>query len=88
MARKKVTFEEALDQLETAVDALGSESLSLDESVDQFERGIKAVEQCRSALGAAEGRIVKLLEKSDGAYLEELLQVDIESLRGADHDNA
>ncbi len=83
MARKKVSFEEALTELETVITALETD-LPLDEAVDQFEKGVHAVQECRGALSRAEGRITKLFEGSDGQFIEKNLGITMESLVGGE----
>lgn len=83
MARKKVSFEEALNELENSINALESD-LPLDEAVDQFEKGVKAVKACRTALSSAEGKITKLFEGEDGEFIEKSLGISMESLTGGE----
>ena len=66
---KKVTFEASLQTLETLVARLEEGEMTLDESLDAFERGIKAVQLCRQALEQVETRIALLLEEKDGALV-------------------
>ena len=84
MARKKVSFEEALTELETAVTELERDSIPLDEAVEQFEVGVKAVKNCRSALTRAEGKITKLFAGDDGELIEKSLGISMESLIGGE----
>ncbi len=84
MARKKVSFEEALTELETAVTELERDTIPLDEAVDQFEVGVKAVKDCRSALTRAEGKITKLFAGADGELIEKSLGISMESLIGGE----
>lgn len=58
-------FEAALDELETLVSKMESGQLSLDESLQQFERGITLVRGCQESLRTAELKI-KELSKPDG----------------------
>lgn len=83
MTRKKISFEEALSELESSITALESD-LPLDEAVDQFEIGVKAVKECRSALARAEGKITKLFAGADGEFIEKSLGISMESLTGGD----
>ena len=57
-------FEGALAELETIVDRLEQGELSLDESLQQFERGVQLTRQCQSALKQAEHKVEILLRKS------------------------
>ena len=51
------TFEEALAQLETIVHALEEGRLGLDESLAQYEDGVKLLRRCHGLLERAERRI-------------------------------
>jgi exodeoxyribonuclease VII small subunit len=60
----KVTFEVAFDQLQVAVRKLESGELSLDESLKQFEEGVKLTRVCQEYLSAAEQRVELLAQAS------------------------
>ena len=60
-------FEEALDELDKAVDALERGDLELDEALAHFERGMRLAHVCQEALDRAELRVRVLLEAGDGA---------------------
>ncbi len=53
----KPTFEEAIAELETIVEAMESGKLSLNESVEKFQRGQKLAQICQEALKAAEEKL-------------------------------
>jgi exodeoxyribonuclease VII small subunit len=55
-------FEEQLTALETVVERLERGELSLDESVQLFEEGVKLSNACKKELDAAEGRIQVLVD--------------------------
>lgn len=67
----KPTFEEAIAELETIVEAMESGKLSLNESVEKFQRGQKLAQICQEALKAAEeklriyGEVDKSTEKTN-----------------------
>ncbi|HEX4145963.1 MAG TPA: exodeoxyribonuclease VII small subunit [Pirellulales bacterium] len=54
------TFEEALAQLETIVHALEEGRLGLDQSLAQYEDGVKLLRRCHGLLERAERRIEML----------------------------
>lgn len=60
------SFEQALAGLEEAVAALESGSLTLDESLATFERGVGLAGLCRQRLQQAEARVQLLLLERDG----------------------
>ena len=64
MARKKQTFDEAMERLEEIVEQLEQEGLTL-------------AALCREKLSAAEGEIV-LLRKEAGLWQEEPFQAEVE----------
>jgi exodeoxyribonuclease VII small subunit len=59
---QKPSFEGALEQLQTAVKKLESGELSLEESLQCFERGIQLTRLCQEHLASAEQK-VELLSK-------------------------
>lgn len=67
MAKKKPTFEEALKQLETIAEQIEQGKIGLEESINQYERGMALVKQCRSILSKAEQKIQQLQERNDGS---------------------
>ena len=62
---EKIDFEKSLAELEKIVNDLESGSLTLDESIAAFERGIELSKLCQKKLVAAEERVKKLIEKSE-----------------------
>jgi len=62
MSENKVCFETALKDLEDIVAKLESGECTLDESITLFEQGMKNINDCRTALKAAEKKIVTLSE--------------------------
>ena len=62
MSDKNITFEESLSKLEEIIAKLESSDVSLDDSINLFEEGIKHITDCKSALKKAEEKIVKLSE--------------------------
>jgi len=58
-------FEKNLNALEKLVETLESGDLSLEQSLSQFEKGVKMTRECQAALEAAEQR-VQILAERDG----------------------
>jgi exodeoxyribonuclease VII small subunit len=71
---QKIDFEKSMEELEKIVSDLESGTLTLDESIGAFERGIELSKLCQKKLEAAEERVKKLLEKSDGEIGLELFE--------------
>ena len=61
MTKKNLNFEDSLAKLESIVDALEDNDVSLEESVKKFEEGIKLVKDCQSQLKEAELKVNKLM---------------------------
>ena len=60
--------EERLRRLEAIVQKLESEAVSLDESIALFEEGVDLAVQVRKRLEASEGRIKRIVERSEGLF--------------------
>lgn len=58
----KKNLEEILVDLESTVNELESGNLSLDESIKQFENGVKLYKECKSQLSKAEKKIKVLTD--------------------------
>ncbi len=63
---EKLGFEEALARLESVVAALDGGELTLEDSLRDFEEGVRLVRQCSEQLQAAEARIRVLEEGPEG----------------------
>lgn len=61
-AAPKLTFESALEQLQQTVKKLESGELSLDQSLAQFEDGVRLSRLCQEQLTAAEQRVEVLMK--------------------------
>jgi len=57
-------FEKSLQQLETIVQQMENGELSLEDSLQQFEQGIKLAKSCQNALSSAELKVSQLVEKN------------------------
>jgi len=69
MAKKKLTFEQALEKLEEIVSQIEEGKVSLEESIERYSEGIKLIQQCRAILAEAEKKI-QLLAEGEGGTLE------------------
>ncbi len=67
MPKKKLTFEEALRQLETIAEQIEQGKIGLEESITKYEEGMALVKQCQGILAKAELRIEKLHQRADGS---------------------
>ena len=67
MSKKKTTFEEALQQLETIAEQIEQGTIGLEESIQKYEEGMSLVQHCREVLAKAEFRIQQVQMKADGS---------------------
>lgn len=58
---EKLSFEEAMEELETVVRQLETGKIKLDEAVTAYERGMKLKKICDDKLADAKGKIDKLI---------------------------
>ncbi len=78
----KIDFEKSMEELEKIVSDLESGTLTLDQSIEAFERGIELSRLCQKRLEASEERVKKLLEKSDGEFDLKLFEEEEGSTNG------
>lgn len=77
MAKKEEkTFEESLQELENIAAKIEKGDLSLEEAMNQFEKGIKLSKECSKKLDEAEKKINLLVEAENGEYTEENFEVE------------
>ncbi len=57
-------FEKSLQHLEKIVSNMETGELGLEESLEQFEKGIKLAKNCQDTLANAEIRVEQLIEKN------------------------
>ena len=67
----ELSFEDALNQLETIVTELESGGLPLEEALEKFEVAMRLKKQCEDLLGKAEARIEELTEETENEAEEE-----------------
>lgn len=65
-----MSFEKGLEELNRIVKKLDSEQSSLEESVAEWEKGIKVIDYCERKLRDAEDRVNLLLSDSDLPHLK------------------
>lgn len=63
---EQVNFEEALQQLEKAVELLESGDLPLDQALKVFTGGVEQARICRKTLADIELQVEQLLRREDG----------------------
>jgi len=70
-ALDKLSFEKALGELEEIVRALESGNAPLEESIEQYERGIALKTHCEKKLAEARLKIEKITLSPDGSVKTE-----------------
>lgn len=68
------SFEESINELENIVHQLEEGDLSLEASLELFEKGVKLSRDCRDRLTKAERRIEVLMKDADGTLRAEPLE--------------
>ena len=59
MSKEKQSFEEMMQELESIVQKLDNETVSLEESLDLYQRGMKLSTACDSTLKDAEKKVTE-----------------------------
>ena len=72
MAAKKQTYEENIEQIDKILEKLESEELSLDDSIEEYEKAIKLIKDSEKLLEIGEGKVLKVLEKNGKIEVEDL----------------
>lgn len=73
-AKKKTSsfnFEKSLTDLNTLVNNMDQGNLSLEDSLKNFESGIKLIRECQQALAAAEQKVQILTQRAGEQSLED-----------------
>ena len=74
-AKKKLTFEERLSQVEALVTGMEAGALSLEEALKQYEEGMAALAALEKELSAARQKLTVLRRTADGTEEEVPLEV-------------
>ena len=64
----KLSFEEALDQLEDIVSKLEDGSINLDESIEEYTRGVHLKNHCETKLKEATLKVEQITIDKDGKF--------------------
>lgn len=64
--KEEMTFEQAYTQLESIAKAIEQGKIGLQDSIVEYEKGIKLLRYCRAVLAEAELKIQKLQVADDG----------------------
>ncbi len=71
-----ISFEAALNRLETIVERLESGQVPLDETIRSFEEGMSLVEHCHQQLNQAETKLRRLVRNKNGFLETEDMKTD------------
>jgi exodeoxyribonuclease VII small subunit len=83
---KTFDFEANMQDLADIVEKIEGGELSLEEAMQQFEKGIKLTKECHQALQTAEQKVKILLEQAGSYSLEEFADADEENADEEDDD--
>jgi exodeoxyribonuclease VII small subunit len=78
-AAASLSFEAALERLQTIVEELEAGSLSLEESIGRYEEGVKLSRRLTQTLDEAEKRIERLTTGADGEPVTEPMEIEGEA---------
>lgn len=66
MSKQEFNFEASLQQLEQLVQQMEQGKLSLEESMQAFEKGVALTRECQQALHKAEQKVQLLMQDANG----------------------
>lgn len=75
MSDNGTSFEKAISELEEIVKKLEKGELTLDESIECFQRGVELTKYCSRRLDEAERSITMLIEGENGSISEKEIPV-------------
>ncbi|QDU71302.1 exodeoxyribonuclease VII small subunit [Mucisphaera calidilacus] len=70
-AAAKLSFEEAIDELEGVIEAIEAGEIGLEEVLKRYERGVGLIHRCRDVLERAESKLKKLRVDEDGVSMDD-----------------
>ena len=68
---ENMDFEKAMQELEMLVGKMENGDLSLEESLQYFEQGVKLTRQCQQSLKKAEQKVAILMKKDKNSSLSD-----------------
>ena len=69
---KNMTFEESFNELNSIVDKINNDNVSINEMTSLFERAVELNNHCKKILNNTKGKIQKLVNDNDDFKLSEL----------------
>ncbi len=76
MAKKKVSFEEHMDQLKDSLEKLDNNDLSLEDALKVYEKGIEAYNNCNKALSEARKKVQILVDSTENETFKDFEEGD------------
>lgn len=73
-AKKKVSFEAGMEQLEQLVSQLEKGEMPLDRSFAAYEQGVKLLGELRAQLEAGQARVMELTAQGEKPFTEDEAQ--------------
>ena len=73
----ELSFEAALNELETIVNSLENGDLPLEEALSRFTTGMSLSQVCLEKLNAADSRIDQILQEERGKYVQKPLEFEV-----------
>lgn len=80
--RSNQDFKAALDELESLVEQLESGELSLEDSLEAFEKGVRLVKICNQTLNAIEKKVEMLVKDKDGQLQLKVFEAMVDDADG------
>lgn len=69
---EKQTYEQNIEQIDKILEKLENGDLTLDESISEYEKAIKLINDSENLLEIGEGKVLKVLEKNGKIEVENL----------------
>lgn len=69
--KEEISFEQALNELETIVKGLESGSSDLEKAIKDYEKGNNLIKICEKKLNDAKLKVEKIIKNSDGNFATE-----------------
>ena len=74
---KNINFEESVKDLENIVKKLEDGNLTLDQSLEEFQKGIEAYKNCNDMLNKVEGKVKLIVEENSDIEIFDFKSLDI-----------
>lgn len=71
MAKKKLTYEQNIEEIDKILEKLENGELSLDDSISEYEKAVKLIKDSEKLLEEGEGKVMKVLKKSGKVEVED-----------------